>query len=189
MRSRTPYGRRRSAKSSSLEMARMRSKDVWYFAYGSNLNVAQLMTRIGKWKAARKAVLKNHKLTFDICSPSWGGGVADIVESEGNSVKGAIYRISKEQLYVLDTYEGYNGKGRQNFYERNEPECPMPVISQGRKVGVVTYWVANKSAKIEFIKPTNKYMETLVEGLRQHGWDEKVVQEVEAIAKSRGERI
>jgi len=170
-------------------MARIKNKDIWYFAYGSNLNVAQLMTRIGKWKAARKAVLKNYKLTFDIYSASWGGGVADIVESEGSSVKGAIYRIGKEQLSVLDSYEGYKGKGRQNSYERNEPECPMPVISEGKEVDVLTYWVVNRSTKSKFVKPSKRYLETIVEGLRQHGWDEEVVQEVEAIARNRGESI
>ena len=159
-------------------MARIRDKAIWYFAYGSNLNVAQLMTRIGKWKASRKVILENYKLTFDICSSSWGGGVADIVESEGSSVKGAIYGISKEQLSVLDSYEGY-------YYER----YPVPVVSDGEKFSAVTYWVVNRSTKSKFVKPTKRYLETIVEGLRQHGWGEDAVQEVEAIARNRGERI
>ena len=171
-------------------MVNIGDRDIWYFAYGSNLNVAQMKKRIGEWKAERKAALKNYRLTFNGYSAKWDNkGVADIVESEGNSVKGAIYRISEEQLAILDICEGYKGIEGRNIYNRNVPERPMYVISGGEEVGVVTYYVADAARQSKFNKPSDKYLETIIEGLRHHGWGEDVVREVKEIAKSRGERI
>lgn len=118
-------------------MVKVEDKDVWYFAYGSNLNVEQMKRRIGERKAERKAVLKNYRLTFNGCSTKWGNrGVADIEKIEGSSVKGVIYRISEEQLDWLDKCEGYRGKEKGNIYDRNVPESPIHVISGGEEVGL-----------------------------------------------------
>ena len=68
-------------------------------------------------------------------------------------------------------------------------ERPIYVISGGKEVGVVTYWVADEARKSDFNKPNDQYLKTIIKGLRYHGWGEEVVQEVKEIAKSRGERI
>jgi hypothetical protein len=36
--------------------------NVWYFAYGSNVKLAQMKERVGEFKLSRRAVLRNYKL-------------------------------------------------------------------------------------------------------------------------------
>ena len=54
------------------------SKNILYFAYGSNLSLQQMQKRIGsKPKVVGKAYLENHRLGFTIYSKKnlegWGG--------------------------------------------------------------------------------------------------------------------
>ena len=80
-------------------------KTILYFAYGSNLDLQQMQMRCPDAVPFSHAVLHGYKLverTF-----------ADIEESPEDCVNGALYKISKNDLYALDCYEGY-----PEFYER-----------------------------------------------------------------------
>ena len=46
----------------------MASEEVWYFAYGSNLNVGQMMNRVGEWSSSNRATLPGYKLMFNVRS-------------------------------------------------------------------------------------------------------------------------
>ena len=60
----------------------MQQDMVWYFAYGSNLSIPQMLGRVGEWQTSRKATLKGWKLIFNVDSKRWGKGAANIVETE-----------------------------------------------------------------------------------------------------------
>ena len=70
-----------------------------YFAYGSNMNVAQMqqrcpgITRIGKFQ------LKDFRLVFN-CHP-------DIIPAEGCIVHGGLWEITGDHEVALDWYESY----------------------------------------------------------------------------------
>lgn len=70
-----------------------------YFAYGSNLNMIQMKGRCSDSHPVAKVKLKDYKLVFN--------RVADIVESKGDIVYGAIYEVSSMDIKCLDRYEGY----------------------------------------------------------------------------------
>lgn len=70
-----------------------------YFAYGSNLNMAQMEKRCPDSVPITKVKLKGYKLVFN--------RVADIVESEKDLVYGAIYDVSYRDIKKLDAYEAY----------------------------------------------------------------------------------
>jgi len=36
----------------------------WYFAYASNLNIFQMMKRVGEWSTSKRALLRGWKLAF-----------------------------------------------------------------------------------------------------------------------------
>ena len=73
-------------------------KDL-YFAYGSNLNIKQMKERCPDSVEVSSAVLSGWKLVER--------KYADIEESAGECVNGALYEISKNDLASLDRYEGY----------------------------------------------------------------------------------
>ena len=55
-------------------------------------------------------VLQKYRLDFTTESGMWGGGVADVVEDDGNSVWGLLYSVTDDDLDRLDRYEGYPTK-------------------------------------------------------------------------------
>ncbi len=148
----------------------MTEKVLWYFAYGSNLNMGQMMVRVGEWKKSAKATLNGYRLLFNVQSGRWGGMVANVKKSGNNQdvVYGAIYLISYSKLNVLTNYEGV------------KPETVM-VESGGQQIPAQIYIFPKKRAAG---RPPAAYLFTMVEGLRQHGYDEDVIEKVRHIAEN-----
>jgi hypothetical protein len=143
------------------------SKNILYFAYGSNLNQEDL----DKWKA-RKSEWKNTDLTLDKksigflpgyrlgftrISPNRGNkGVADIVPSDDpmSRVWGVIFSLTEEQSKAIGAKEGFYGVGNsKNSYEQirvevtdvhgarvRHPCLTYQAIVQGGKPRQATYF-------------------------------------------------
>ena len=149
------------------------SKNILYFAYGSNLSLDQMRERIGsKPKVISGAYLENHRLGFTLYSKlTWKGGVADIVPEVGSKVWGAIYKLTEEQLEKIDHYEGYK-KGRdpkKNFYNRLQVE-----VGDKKRVKhtCLTYQAEvedEKKRKYLYHRPSEKYYEVIRKGGEEHG--------------------
>ncbi|MEE2658743.1 MAG: gamma-glutamylcyclotransferase family protein [Candidatus Latescibacterota bacterium] len=76
-----------------------------YFAYGSNLHPLRLSERIGACKQVRSGLLRGHRLRFHKVSVDDSGKCN--LAADGDAVAyGAIYRMTAEQLKVLDEFEG-----------------------------------------------------------------------------------
>ncbi len=80
---------------------------VLYFAYGSNLDDAQMRSRCASARAEARAVLPNHALAFGGFSERWGGAVASVVRAKGARVEGLLYRLDDADLQALDRLEGH----------------------------------------------------------------------------------
>jgi len=141
----------------------------WYFAFGSNLNMVQMRTRVVEWQDAKRALLKFYKLTFNKFSKTrWGGGVADIVDSN-EKVYGAVYLISQKQLDIMANYEvGY------------EP-LDVTVECENEPLEAKTFTVINKD---RFYPPSEKYIGTILEGFSNHNYSDKIIRDVESKIRS-----
>lgn len=148
----------------------MTEQDVWYFAYGSNLNIGQMMTRVGEWKKSAKATLRRYQLLFNVDSPRWGRMAANIRKTGNDQdvVHGAIYLISDAKLAVLTDYEHV------------DPQS-VTVESRGKEVTAKTYIFSAKSAPK---RPPDAYLNTMLDGLRQHSYGEDVIDKVKRIAEN-----
>ena len=80
-----------------------------YFAYGSNLNVAQMAQRCPGAKLLGRIKLPGWKLVFR--------GVADAIQEPGAFCYGGVWRITPEDEAALDTYEGV----RHGLYRKAAP--------------------------------------------------------------------
>jgi len=91
--------------------------DVGYFAYGSNLNMFQMMKRVGEWSSSKKAYLQGYRLVFNVDSPRWGGFAANLqkTDNESDKVYGVVYFLRKEKLgeFSLD------GEGDDCYFLQN----------------------------------------------------------------------
>jgi gamma-glutamylcyclotransferase len=80
---------------------------VLYFAYGSNLDEAQMRERCPAAQRVARATLRGHVLTFGGFSHKWNGAVASVRRARGAEVAGLLYAIDPDTLQLLDRFEGY----------------------------------------------------------------------------------
>jgi gamma-glutamylcyclotransferase (GGCT)/AIG2-like uncharacterized protein YtfP len=101
-----------------------------------------------------KVKLKGYKLVFN--------RVADIIESAGDIVEGAVYEVSVRDLNNLDIYEGY-----PRLYERINIET---IDAAGSVFKAFVYVMVNKGIG----EPSEIYYNTIAQGfedweyLRKH---------------------
>lgn len=86
---------------------------IYYFAYGSNMNREQMLTRCPSSTKIGIACLLDHKIAFTRFSAKRESAVADILVSPGDEVWGILYKITQNDLAELDKKEG-----APNIYRR-----------------------------------------------------------------------
>ncbi len=129
-----------------------------YFAYASNLNKKQMQERAPESKPMFMATLPNYKLLFTGWSRQWKGGVATILLSRGDKVRGAIYEISDKDLRRLDNYEGYpHSYSRINVTVFDEDSTAVEAVTYIRK------------QRLDDSQPSKEYLAVIQQGYRDWG--------------------
>jgi len=139
-----------------------------YFAYGSNLQRCQMLSRCPEYQLKGTAVLANYRV---VCNKKGSNGVefyAGIIPSLGDDVLGALYQLTPTDLSNLDRREGFNGKGMH--YTRNGEVFWVKNRKTGENVNAFTYTVASPVAPK---KPTPEYAQIILEGCRDHDFPEE----------------
>lgn len=134
---------------------------IYYFAYGSNLDQAQMKERCPDSKFLGKAVLKNYKLGFTIYSHKRKCGCADIVKAGGSEIWGFIYILSEDDLKELDKCEGH-----PDNYKRIEVNVTDDL---GKEINVFAYEVVNKKS---FEKPSKEYLNIIKTTAKEYNFPE-----------------
>ena len=125
---------------------------VLYFAYGSNMDLVQMNNRCEGAAVVSKADLPLHRFIIN------SRGVATVVPDQASTVRGLLWRISKEDERSLDRHEGVvQGIYRKSFMRVN--------VSSRRKVRALIY-VAVDSTPGE-ARPG--YMEKIVSAAQECG--------------------
>lgn len=139
-----------------------RDDEVWYFAFGSNMDPARLidarLTPRGVPVTRRIAgTATGWRLTFHKpWSAMAGAGVADIVADPSSTVHGTLNRMPPAGLDVLDGYEGTaNG-----HYRRTPIEVHAPAL--GHAVQAVAYTACGPFNPL--LRPTRTYLNHLLAG-------------------------
>ncbi len=139
---------------------------VWYFAYGSNLNVDQLKARIGQWQLSKRALVRNYRMAFNVYSKKRNGYTANLQASDNfeDTVSGVVYRISPIQLKELEKFEGIPaGDVAVELEDGNE-------ISHAK----VFIW---KTVEKEH-EPPKDYRRLIEAGLQQHGYPDATIRKI-----------
>ena len=125
---------------------------MFYFAYGSNLNLTQMKKRCNNNVFIKKIKLKNFRLTFRSKYRA-----ADIEKKKNSLVPGALFEISKSDEKKLDVYEDYPILYKKYYF-----------TYYGKKV--MTYTMKKKSP---FMFPTERYLNTVKRGYKDCNLDKK----------------
>ena len=134
-----------------------------YFAYGSNLDWAQMRSRCPSARFACVARLAGYRLAFTRWSPRRQCGTADVVVAGGGEVWGVVYELDERDFGPLDDYEGYVPGRRDNAYARIE----LRVLRDGDDTQPAAAWIYVVRDKSEREHPTNaEYKRLMTEGAR-----------------------
>lgn len=129
-----------------------------YVAYGSNLNIRQMMARCPDARIFGTSEIKDYRLKF---KGSLTGSYLTIEKAKGYSVPVAIWDVSSSDIEALDRYEGY-----PNFYYKRtmvlpcsdgfRHRCFVYIMHEERPLGV----------------PSGFYVDTCLEGYKSFDFDE-----------------
>ena len=137
-----------------------------YFAYGSNLNIAQMDNRCPLAQLVSRAVLEGYELAFRC-------GVLTILPKEGGRVEGLLWRVNAWDELTLDRYEGYPHLYTKELLPVQTDSGPQTVVAY-----VMTAPYCEKAQP-----PASAYLQTVLEGYRMAGFDPKAV--LQAAARAR----
>ena len=127
----------------------------YYFAYGSNMNVARVDARIGETRRALAGVLPDYRLCFDKASRVPGIAHANVQPVRGQRVEGALFELTHpEQITLMDPFEGH-----PHDYTRIREK----VLTDE---GVIEAWVyvAQPARVAEALRPAREYLAHLLAG-------------------------
>lgn len=146
----------------------------YYVAYGSNLNVRQMIMRCPNAQIVGTSEIPNYELLF---KGSKTGSYLTIEPKAGTSVPVGVWKVNNTDETALDRYEGF-----PTFYYKTEMELPIKGIRTG-KVSNRTAFVYIMHEDRPFGIPSRYYVETCLEGYRNFGFDKNVL--FEAVKNSR----
>lgn len=130
--------------------------DIFYIAYGSNLNLTQMEQRCPTARVIGTSEIKDYELVF---RGSRYSAVATIEPCEGSRVPVLLWGIQLEDEKSLDRYEGY-----PNFYEKEN----MEIVLNGRTVSAMVYVMTPGH---ELGIPSKRYKRSIEEGYMDAGFD------------------
>ena len=140
---------------------------IWYFAYGSNLCLAQMKARTGALLLAtppRIARLRGFRLAFNMRADD--GQVYANIHAPGEYVLGVLYWCAASVFEKLDPFEaGYSR-------ERILVDCDGEVIE-------ASTYQANPENVCSDGSPSAEYVQRILRGGRQHHLPEEYIRQIE----------
>ena len=137
-----------------------------YIAYGSNLNIDQMLMRCPTARVLGTAEIRDYELLY---KGSRTGSYLTIEPKEGGRVPVAIWSVTEEDEQALDRYEGC-----PTFYYKTEMRLPVRSIRTG-KVRNLTCFVYIMHEDRHVGLPTLTYVNTCLEGYRAFGFDRNLL--------------
>lgn len=148
----------------------MASRTVWHFAYGSNMNRSQMLSRVGNILEEHNAHLANYELRFNK-KVRGGTAGANVQPSTGKTVYGVLYKIEENSFRSLDRYEGVPEHYRR-IEIRVKPDEGEPVPAQ--------VYIASRIEK--GLRPAAHYLQLILDGAGEHSFPASYIGEIKTAA-------
>ena len=144
---------------------------VFYFAYGSNMSLLRLKTRVQSTEPLGIATLTGHSLKFHKVGKD-GSAKCDAMHTghSRNAVLGALYSMSRDALAILDRIEG-----RGTGYDRHTLTV---TDSTGRNMAAETYIATHIDSSV---RPFSWYLEHVLQGALATGLPDDYVAAIRAV--------
>lgn len=142
---------------------------MFYFAYGPNMERAQMKRLCKGSRFVSAARLSDHQLIFPRRSDRWGGGVAGLKPAPGKVVEGVLYEVSEEDQKILDQAEDHPRSSLRRLV--------IVENFSGEKIKALVYFALGTGD----YPPSRRYMEKLISGAEEHNLSDPYVAQLEAI--------
>lgn len=149
-------------------------KEKLYLAYGSNLNIVQMIIRCPDAKFYGTAEIKDYELLF---KGSKTGAYLTIERRKGSNVPVGVWAVTERDINALDRYEGfpafyYKKEFRQQIRGRDSEDlgvrdCFAYIMHEDRRIGI----------------PSPVYINTCREGYKDFGFDINIL--MDAVMRSK----
>ena len=123
--------------------------NIYYFAYGTNLNKKIFLKKFKEAKLIKKYSLKNFKVVFRTKYK-----IPDLQKKLKSRVPGVIYRINRDIEKKLDKYEEY-------------PKVYVKRYFKDKNNKIMFYFMKKKSSEV---KPNGYYFKIMLQGYRQNNF-------------------
>lgn len=133
-----------------------------YFAYGSNMSLAQMQQRCLNPKVIGIARLPGYRVEFYGYSAIWDGAQETVVADPNSEVWGVLYELQFFDREQLDMYVDarFDGTGQYFHY-------PLDVIdSEQRAIDAVIY---KKDKGGEETSPSTEYLNFIIQSAKEQG--------------------
>lgn len=149
-------------------------KEKLYLAYGSNLNIVQMIIRCPDAKFYGTAEIKDYELLF---KGSKTGAYLTIERRKGSNVPVGVWAVTERDISALDRYEGfpafyYKKEFRQQIWGRDSEDLGVRdffayIMHEDRRIGI----------------PSPVYINTCREGYKDFGFDINIL--MDAVMRSK----
>ena len=143
------------------------------FAYGSNLNSADLMRYTREHglppvapKKICNARMKNFQLCWSTYSKTRQCGVLNVELTKDQEVWGTVFELSDDELAVFDRKEGH-----PKHYLRT----PVFVSDENNRCIKAETYIAPPCMETAFLYPSENYLTTVVDGMKEQQLPEKYI--------------
>lgn len=150
-----------------------------YFAYGSNMSLAQMRERCPAHERVGIAKLSGYALCFPRSSPIRLCGVAGIEERGSSEVWGVVYRLNAIDLATLDKREGYDAAAAFQINRYNRREVTVLLEGDPSRPAACLVYLARSEPGVHV--PSSAYLGTMVEGAAENGLPAGYIETLRAI--------
>ena len=150
------------------EMRNPKSKGRIYIAYGSNMDVGQMMHRCPEAQLLGTGLLEGWRLMF---KGSLTGAYATIEREKGCTVPILLWRISAADEDRLDRYEGF-----PSFYYKRTIQA-VKTDENGVRIGLTRGMAYIMHEERKLGTPSTHYLRILEQAYKDFGLDEEILGE------------
>jgi hypothetical protein len=137
-----------------------------YFAYGTDINPAQMAERCPGHRSLGVVRLPEYRLWFPRFSRTWNCASASITPSPNDTVFGVLYDVPPIEVATLHYQFGYDPEGRAEFNRHELHEVTVLRVGGSEPVKAMTYVAVPDGTKA---LPSAAYIDAIIDGARYHG--------------------
>lgn len=144
-------------------------KRKFYVAYGSNLNIEQMMMRCPEARIAGTGMIDGFELLY---KGSKTGAYLTIEMKEGSQVPVGIWSVTEADEEALDRYEGF-----PTFYYKAEMKLKIRTVAGKQMTRTCFVYIMHEDRPLGI--PARRYVDTCLTGYEEFGFDSRYLLEAE----------